>query len=101
MNFCKQLMWTLPLSAGGILLGMTRNSQAIIGGLVLCIAVSIKWRMLMQEQQENFLRSLKAQGNSLQGIFEYYLIYINKTKTDEISQLKQRIEKLEQSLQDR
>ena len=62
MNFCKQLIWTLPLSAGGILLGMTRNPQAIIGGLVLCIAVSIKWYMLMQEQQENFLRFFKVQA---------------------------------------
>lgn len=82
MKFCKQLIWSVPLSAAGILLGMTRNPQAIIGGLVLCIAVSIKWRMLMQEQQEDFLRSLKVQGNSLQGIFDCFLKHMNQSKAD-------------------
>lgn len=83
MSFWKQTIWTLPLSAGGILLGMTRDPNAILAGLVLCIGVSIKWAMMMFEQQEDFLRALKVQGNSLQGIFECYLKYINPTKTDD------------------
>jgi hypothetical protein len=83
MSFCKELIWTIPLSAGGILLGMTRDPQAIIGGLVMSVALSIKWRMLMFEQQENFLIALKSQSNGFTSIASKFDWIIKKQKEEE------------------
>lgn len=82
MSFLKQLIWSVPLSVAGIFLGMTKDPQAIIAGVVMCIALSIKFGMMMVQQQEDFLRSLKVQGNSLQGIFDCFLKHTNQSKAD-------------------
>lgn len=83
MNFCKELIWILPFSVGGILLGMTGNTQDIIGGLLLFIAANIKWGLMMIEMQDDFLRSLENQSNMFQAIFSHSLQYINRSKTEE------------------
>ena len=59
MSFLKQLIWSVLLSAAGIFLAMTKDPQAIIAGVVMCIALSIKFGMMMVQQQEDFLKLSK------------------------------------------
>lgn len=77
---CKQFIWFFIFSLGVILIVMTSNTQAIIGGLFVGIGVNIKWAFMMLAQQEDFLKSFDMQGKSFQRMLDCFLQYINRSK---------------------